>query len=335
MSKNIQSTHEEGKVLSFIPTGEFYFYKGIDAFQMGNYLLAKKYLVRALQLEPNEPMITCQLAIIYSELEDYEKSNQLLMSIINNPGKPMDECHYFLANNYAYMGLYKEAVKHANMYLSKQPTGEFADDTKELLEVLAIETDEIDENGLLNESSFVEDDLIEKHELAKHLIEERKFSEAIPLLLEIIDDYEEFWPAYNNLSLAYFHQGNKEQAKQILEKVLVENTGNLHALCNLVIFNYYEGKDISKYAEMLTTIYPISADHRYKLGVTFTIIGNYRHGFRWLKSLLKTSIYKESDYYYWLVLAAHYSNNETIAKKAWEKLIKLRPEKLGEEPWHD
>ena len=61
MGKN----HLHNKILTFNPSGEFYFMKGIEAFQKSNFSLAKKYLTRAWQFEPNEPVIACQLAIVH------------------------------------------------------------------------------------------------------------------------------------------------------------------------------------------------------------------------------------------------------------------------------
>ena len=78
MSKNSQAKKSKGQLLSFIPTGEYYYSKGLKAFHRRDFRKAIKYLQRAMQLEPGEPMIVCQLAIIYTELGEYQQSNQLL-----------------------------------------------------------------------------------------------------------------------------------------------------------------------------------------------------------------------------------------------------------------
>ena len=109
MSKNSQATQPKGKLLSFIPTGEYYFTKGLKAFRHRDFHKAKKYLQRAMQLEPGEPMIVCQLAIIHTEMGDYQQSNHLLHMILEELDEDMVECHYFLANNYAHMGFFKDA----------------------------------------------------------------------------------------------------------------------------------------------------------------------------------------------------------------------------------
>ena len=50
----------------------------------------------------------------------------------------MVECHYFLANNYAHLGFFKDAYTHANLYLEMEEDGEFAEDAEDLLDILTL-----------------------------------------------------------------------------------------------------------------------------------------------------------------------------------------------------
>ena len=74
-------------------------------------------------------------------------------------------------------------------------------------------------------------------------MESGDFTTAVELLESIIVDYPEFWAAYNNLALAYFYIGQTEQASELLYEVLEKDKGNIHALCNLAVFYYYEKKE--------------------------------------------------------------------------------------------
>jgi len=53
--------------------------------------------------------------------------------------------------------------------------------------------------------------------------------------------------------LAYFYLGEVKKANSILEEVLEKNAGNLHALCNKLVFAYYEGsiESITEQTEIL------------------------------------------------------------------------------------
>lgn len=232
MGNDSKARHQKGMLLSFIPTGEYYFTKGIKAYQRRDFQKAKKYLQRAMQLEPGEPMIACQLAIVYTELGEYQNSNRLLHFILEELDEEMVECHYFLANNYAHLGFFKDARHHAKLYLELDQDGEFTEDTKDLLYLLNLESEE------LGEELYEEDDLIIKQEQARELLESGHFPKAIELLNGVIKEYPEYWSAYNNLALAYFYLGEIKKAEDILNEVLRLNPGNLHALCNKLVFSF-------------------------------------------------------------------------------------------------
>ena len=214
MGKNAKVKIQKGKLLSFLPTGEYYFKKGLKAYHRHDNMKAKKYLQRALQLEPGEPMIACQLAIISTELGEYEYSNSLLKTVLEEIDEEMVECHYFLANNYAYMGLFKDAFQQVKLYLELDPEGDFVEDAEDLLELLTMESDDLDED------LYEQDDLIIKQEQARSLLESGYFPKAIEMLNSVIKGYPKYWSAYNNLALAYFYLGDIEKAESILNDVL-------------------------------------------------------------------------------------------------------------------
>ena len=111
------------------------------------------------------------------------------------------------------------------------------------------------------------DMLIIKQEQAKRLLEATNFEEAVDLLTEIIDEYPEFWSAYNNLALAYFYLNKIDEAMDLLNEVLEKNPGNLHALCNQLIFYYYchKHKEVEELTDGLSRVYPMYLEHAISL----------------------------------------------------------------------
>ena len=329
MSKNAKARMQKGKIVSFVPTGEYYFKKGIKAYHRRDFVNAKKYLGRALQLEPGEPMIACQLAIVSTELGEFEHSNQLLHLILEDLDHEMVECHYFLANNYAHLGFFKDAYHHTLAYLQHDPDGDFAEDAEELLELLAFESEE------LEDELYGQDDLIIKQEQARDLLESGYFPKAIEMLKEVVEEYPEYWSAYNNLSLAYFYLGKNEKAEAILDEVLERNPGNLHALCNKMVFAHYEGrtKYVDQMIDSLKKVQPLSSEHQFKLGTSFALVGEYEPSYLWLKKLYKTGFDGNGPFYYWLSYSAYNTGHEQFAKAVWKKVLEINPEKEGSEPW--
>lgn len=326
-SNSIQS--ESAKILSFHPTGEYYFSKGLQAYHRRDLYKAKKYFGRALELEPFEPMIACQLAIVCTDLGEYSDSNDILKDIISQLDPYMIECHYFLANNYAHLGLFKEAYWHANEYISKDKHGEFIDDAEDLLELITLENNETEE------SLFEQDTLIHEQEKAREYLETGDFEKAIEVLEDTIQNYPDFWFAYNNLALAHYYLGQHQEAFETLEEVLEKNPGNLHALCNLVVFYYYEknAEQVEEVAESLEKIRPILPEQQYKLGATFALIGKFESAYKWLKLLQKSGFDGDDTFYYWLSYSSHHLGYERSAQKAWKKVLNINPDKEGLEPW--
>ena len=330
MSKD-SKLEQSAKILSFHPTGEYYFSKGLKAYHQRDLYKAKKYLKRAQMLEPFEPMIACQLAIICTDLEQYQQSNNILLNIINDLDPFMSECHYFLANNYAHLGMFKEAYQHAKQYIDTDKTGEFVDDAEELMDLITLE-----HNGNI-ESLFEQDTLRVEQDKARDYLETGEFSKAIELLNKMIQESPDFWFAYNNLALAHYYSGNKELAFNALYEVLDKNPGNLHALCNLVVFHHAEKdeRQVAEFVLILSKIRPIQMEQQYKLGATFALIGRYDLAYAWLLHLYKRGFQGDETYYYWLSFCAHQLGNEKSARNAWKKLLELNPEKEGLEPWSE
>jgi len=330
MNKNSRIVQPVGRLIPFNPTGEYYFSKGIKAYNQRDYYKSLKYLKRALALEPGEPMIACQLAIVYADVGEYQKSNELLHLIIEELDENMADCYYFLANNYAHLGFFKDAYYHAKLYLDLAEDGEFVEETEDLMEILSIESDELEEDA------YNEEDLISRQEQARELLETGNFAKAAEVLSKVIQDYPEYWSAHNNLALAHFYLGDSSKANDILNYVLEKNLGNLHALCNKLVFAYYENKvdQVKELTDVLGKIKPISIDHQFKLGTTFSLVREYELAYYWLKKIHKMGFQGDVSFYYWLAYAAYFTGKEQTAKKAWKKVISQNPEKEGQEPWN-
>ncbi|MCL6615713.1 MAG: tetratricopeptide repeat protein, partial [Anoxybacillus ayderensis] len=168
MEKHLQK--RVGKVIPFIQDGTYFFNKGLACYRRRDLHKAKAYLQRAVQLEPEQSTFACQLAIVLSELGEYAQSNEWLLRVIERDDD-LTECFYFLANNYAHLGLFGEAAKYAEQYMEREPDGEFAEYTLDLLDILTIEQDD---DEWLNY-----DDMLMKQEQARTLLEKGEFQEAI------------------------------------------------------------------------------------------------------------------------------------------------------------
>ncbi|MGC4376874.1 tetratricopeptide repeat protein [Fictibacillus sp. Mic-4] len=317
-----KSADTTGRILPFKQDGEYYFQCGLKAYQKRDLHKAKKMFERAVLFEPDEPAFHCQLASTLAELGEFQESNNCLQHVLEYVDGEMAECYFFMANNYAHLGMFKEAEQHAILYMKHEPNGEFFDDSQELLDLIYFET------GRPAEQLTEEEELIASHEKARHSIETGNMKEAKVQLKEIIEKHPNFWAAYNNLALTYFYENKYEKALQILEDVLAKNPGNLNALCNMAIFYHHLGQNekCKKITEALKVIHPIHPEQRYKLGSTFGILGEHTYANRWLVSVKKFQMNYSPAFFHLIAVSYYAIGNVDLAIKYWRKVEEMDPE---------
>ncbi|MGM7702841.1 tetratricopeptide repeat protein [Pseudalkalibacillus sp. Hm43] len=315
-------SEEQGKVIPFSRSGEYYFQRGLKAYQKKDLYRAKQLFQRAVDVDPKEPTYLCQLAATLAELGDFIESNDLLEYIVSEIDSDISECYYFMANNYAHLGMFREAENEAVRYMENDPDGDFYEDSEELLDLIHSEFGE----DLENRSS--EERLIVQHEKARRSLEQGKFADARDLLKQMIQNHPEFWAAYNNLALAHFYLGEYEEAFVVLDDILDKNPGNLHALCNAALFykQLQQRNELDQFVRMLRVIHPIIPEHRYKLGSTFALLEENELAFLWLHSVKNHGYAWNVTYFHWLAIASLKTGRTQAAQWAWEKLLDLDPE---------
>ena len=316
-------------VVSFVPTGEYYYKKALKELQRENYPKAHKYLQRATELSPEDPLIMMQFGIVLMETQEFEQAMEVLRKAYTLDPEETDIL-FFLSEVHAHMGMFLDARKYAKRYVEADVQGKYAEEALEIIDFAEQEDWQLlDDEGEAQDSEY-----FYQQERARRMMEQGDFGQAIELLEKLVEEKPDFWGAHNNLALAYFYIGESEMAKALLHDVLKRNTGNLHALCNLAVFHYYEKNDeLEDILELLKKIQPYVFEHRYKLGATFALVGKYKEAYRWLKSLQKRGFDGDPAFYFWLSHAAYHSGHEEAAKQAWKQLTKMDPDKDGYEPW--
>lgn len=316
-------TITRGSIIQFEQNGDYFYQKGLKAYQQRQLSKAVRLFEKAVSVAPMEASYISQLALTLAELQEYEESNFWLQKLVNEIDPTMNDCYFFMANNYAHLGMYYEAKCEANRYLEHPNDGSFVEDAEDLLDLLM---EEFAEDEL--EEMVEEEQVLVKHEKAKVLIEQNNYDDAIELLQELIDEHATFWPAYNNLALAYYYLNDFNKAFDVLDLLLEKNPGNLHGLCNLALMYDHVGYEQHKeeLLNRLKNITPISPEHRFKLGTTFGVLGYHTDAFRWFYSLKNYGMQWGASYYHWLAVSAFLSDKNKIAENAWRRILSLDPD---------
>lgn len=321
---------QKSKIVPFIPDDGFYFTKGIEAFQNRKFDLALKWMKKAMDSNPKEPLYPCQMSIIYTEIGAYHAANQLLTQVLKTADYV--DCYYLLANNYAHLGLLNDAKKFVKLYLEKEPNGDFADDAKQLLEIIEIDEDE-------EELDFEEEDeLLMYQETVFYHMEKEEWEKAIPVIEEMIVLFPEYTLARHDYAQALFFTGNKKEAIRMEQELLQEDPNDLYSFMNLALFHHSLGEEDSAmvYAEKLQKVFPIHEQLKLRIAVTFARIGQYDIAYERFCKLNKEMLKNHLSFYRWYSIAAYHCGCPSKAVKIWKEGCRRYPvlaEKMM--PWND
>ncbi|MFC0525497.1 tetratricopeptide repeat protein [Pontibacillus salicampi] len=319
-------------VIPFTPEGDFYFSQGVRAFQRREFEKAIKWLTRAIEFSPKQPLYQCQLSVVHTETGNYHSANQVLMNVLAEFGHEYVDCYYLIANNYAHLGLFHDAKKYARDYLQKAPEGDFKDEAQELLNMVDIEDE--DEEEFWEE----EDELMRYQESAFYYMERQEWQEALPLLEEMSRLFPDYVSAKHDYATALFFSGERLEAIELEEQWKKEHPSSLHSVCNLAIFYHHAGKKekAAEHIHALENVYPINEQQQLKVAVTLAQVGCYTSAHERFIGLPKARLKGHLSYYKWFSITAYHMGEPSRALRLWEEGC-LRHPSLSEQggPWQD
>lgn len=312
---------EKGKkIVPFAADAAFFFERGVRFLNRHDLSRALKSFQRAVDCEPGNAVNHCNLAGVLSELGDFEKSNEILQGVVESIAPDMRECYFYMANNYANLGQYELAEEHVVKYLEEDPSGEFAPDADEMLDVLI---HEFGGGEILRERRRQQHETTREKDLARTLLEEGKFHEASELLEQEISRQDDAIAARNNLALARYYLGQMDRAIALCEEVLERDPANVHALCNLVVFYRHCGQDETYHTllDFLKKLVPLQFDQGYKLATTLGILGEHQAAYRIFLQLIQYGDRHDPTLYFALAAA---SANLGQIKRARQWLLEVQ-----------
>ena len=110
---------------------------------------------------------------------------------------------------------FEQAEQALVRYLENDPTGQFMDESEEMMEMLSYE---LERPAPL--TSIKSREGLFEHDKARSLLEEGKFAEAVRQLEKLVKKQPDFTAARNNLALAYYYMGQFEKAMETIREVL-------------------------------------------------------------------------------------------------------------------
>lgn len=296
--RNDDVKNRKQNIISFIPEGDFYFSKGVAAFQKGKYNTAVKWLVKAIEKAPDDPVYQSQLAVIYAEIGYFEQSNELLKAIVEQYGERYADCYYLLAHNYTNLGLFQTARKYAYTYLKYESDGEFSEEIHSLLDLF-------DEEDLLQQE--MDEEFLTYRERVLTYIESESWDDALLLLKEMKELYPDEQLTKHHYTTALFFSGNKEEAIHEEWRLLRENPLSLMSYLNLSIF-FYEIDDKESFHKMINVVqnvYPIHEENKLHVAITLAKTRYYKQAYNRFLRIQDSVVKTHYNYYKWFSFVAY------------------------------
>ncbi|SFL83166.1 tetratricopeptide repeat protein [Salibacterium qingdaonense] len=311
----MKTEQSQGQVIPFIHHSDYFFKRGVHAYQKQELKRAVKYVRRAVELNPEQGVFQCQLAAIYSDMGEYTASNDLLSHVLEHVDETLYECYFFMANNYAYQGLFDKAGETAAQYLVLAPEGDFAEDAKYLLEMLETENEE---EGSLSEDSEADDELIITYERALRMIEENRLFEAENTLEDLIAAYPYYPAAQSRLVRVLYLKGHVEEALVYAKEVWHEHY-YVPAACQLALLYKEAGRDMeaSGMAGMLKQIVPLDRDHLYRTAAALTLLEEGEDAVFFFRRYRHRFAPEKAEFFLYYGAAAYQAGYVREAEKQW------------------
>lgn len=325
----VQKNDSQNNILPFIPEGDFYFTKGVEAFRKRKFNLALKWLQKAIEQEPKDPLYHCQMSIVYTEIGEYHSANQLLNEVLRFTEDDYIDCYYLLANNYAHLGLLQDAKKYVLSYLDNEPDGDLSEEAKQLLELIDI--DEEDDSSLEKE-----DELLAYQETLFYHMENLEWGKALPLIEEMMTVFPEYKACEHDYAQVLFYSDFPERAIQLELDLLEKEPASVVSRANLAVFYHAhkQEEESQKYVQALRNVYPVQEQQKLRIAVTFANVGLYQEAINRFRVLSKTVVKNHPSYYRWYSIALYQVGNPSGALNLWKEGCKRHPKLANEEgPW--
>jgi len=315
---------KDSKIIPFEQSGEFYYRKAQKYIDNNNYIDALSYYRKAVEKDPDNLEYLLDLAEIYTEMNYYEESNQILFYLIQSRNSNLTECYFGLGCNFMGLQEYDKAEECFGKYLQVDADGEFSEEAQDILDILQSQDFYIEELGReIDRNTTRVYDMARK---GKDYLDKGEFKKAVRQLEKALLKDSTLIFAKNNLSLAYFCLNQIDKAIALSLEVIDVFPQNIHANCNLALF-YQEAGDKEKanqYLRNILSFHPEDVEDLYKIAITLCETKYHKEANKLLKKLLQYKPYDKKILHY---LAVSYFNMGMYREglKYWNKIQKIDP----------
>ncbi len=201
----------------------------------------------AYERAPEDPEIAIALAEILSQMQRFEESNRVLFQLMADSDETPPECHFGLACNYFGLQDYDSAADSLEDYLDEEPDGIFAADAEDFLDLIDDDAAMYETTGLKTDDDY-EDNAV--CHFARSLLASGEVDYAVEELEHRLAETPKSLKVREQLAVAYFVAGKREEAKKIANEILEEEPVNVLANSTLALAEIEDGNRIAALARL-------------------------------------------------------------------------------------
>ncbi|MBQ4638232.1 MAG: hypothetical protein IJB92_05795 [Clostridia bacterium] len=308
----------DNNIISFDQPGEFY-RKRAQRLMDKRDLWGALSCLRTAEEKSSDPVQLLDIAEILAQMGLYERSSEILLSLIAQKDDNIIECYFSCASNAYALGWFNLAHDLAMMSLHLGAKGDMALDLRDMLHVIR---DELDHPEILEAPEMGADE-------GKRLLDEGDFPAAIEKLTDALSGKSDMVYAQNNLALSYYCMHENERAVLEGKRALEIKPDDVHALANMALFLHATGDESGamNYIQKARSA-PAGEDEtgdQYKVCLTMAEMGMHEAVSQLAKEMLSYSPYDERVLY--LYTLSQFNICEYAgAYKTVQKLRSIAPE---------
>lgn len=269
---------------------------------------------KAVDIEPRNVEYKFSLAVILARTRMIEESNRILNDIAANTEISFAECYFAMGCNYFDMHDFLKAKQSFEKYIEINPHGEFTVDARHILYYL-----EIYQKIISREDEIRTIRIMSKHGI--EMFNRGDLNKSAEIFGKIIKQSPHAVAPRNNLSLVYFYKDEIEKAISVSESVLAQESNNVHANCNLLLFYKNAGNNALYNNQLgkICRINPQNDDEFYKVLDTFVRTDEHFCIYRLLIPRVKAE--KQLVLYHLLATSLFNMMQFSHAYKVWDSML--------------
>jgi tetratricopeptide (TPR) repeat protein len=320
--------NSRNKVLPFDQNGQFYYKKAQKFIDSNNYVDALSFYRKAVDKDPENVNYKMDLAQVFSEMNYYDESNRLLFLVLQKE-KNKSECYFGLGCNFMALREYEKAEECFDRYLKMDSEGMYAEDVDDLLDLLRSTEYFTEEEFYIGSLSPAKEKLYKLANKGRELLDAGEYKKAIKCMEKVVKKDPVLVFVRNNLSLAYYCEGNTDKAVEMTKDILIEYPKNIHANCNLAIMLNDSGNEteVSELKRVILGFDTNDPDELHKIAVTLCELKLHKEANSALKELLQYRPYDVKLLHYYAVSWFNMKNfRESLF--LWNRIEKILPENM-------